>query len=409
MKVNRRILATAVVAVLLAAAGLATVLKSGPKGLEVEVLKASRGDVSPVVTADGLVAAKDTVNLSSQIMGEIVALPFPEGARVKKGDVLVRINPDTFQRDVDSARANLTAAETATRQASVTLDQRKRDWERARDLFEKGIFSTAQRDDARLALDQAELAVRSASAQAAQARAYLQKAEDNLAKTVLRSPLDGVVTAVNAKVGETAVVGTMNFAGTVILTVSDLSEIITEVEVDEADYTRLRLGQEATVTVDALGGQKYAGKVVEIGASAHAASASLQSNIRQFKVKVRILDPGGELKPGVTARVRLMADRREKVLRVPLGAVRTEEKSGQPVYFVFVNEKGKAAKKVIQTGLSDDLYTEVLSGLDEGAEVVTGPYRILRTLKEGDRLKAKPVKAEDFERHQSSAPKSEEP
>lgn len=409
MKPTGRNLAIAAVVVLLVGVVAATVLKSGSKGLEVEVLPASRGEVSPVVTADGLVAAKDTVNLSSQIMGEIVDLPFPEGSRVKKGDVLVRINPDTFQRDVDSARANLTAAETAARQAAVALEQRKRDWERARDLFEKGIFSTAQRDEYRLALDQAELTLRSAAAQAAQARAYLRKAEDNLAKTVLRSPLEGVVTAVNAKVGETAVVGTMNFAGTVILTVSDLSEIITEVEVDEADYTRLRLGQEATVTVDALGGKKYEGTVVEIGASAHLATSALQSNIRQFKVKVRILDPAGELKPGVTARVRLMADRREGVLRVPLGAIRTEEKRGQPVYFVFVNEKGKAAKRGIETGLSDDLYTEVLSGIDEGAEVVTGPYRILRTLKEGDRLKVKRAKAEDFERRAHSAPQSEEP
>lgn len=409
MKPSRRTAVIAVVGVLLLTAVVATVLKGGPKGLEVEVLEVSRGDVSPVVTADGLVAAKDTVNLSSQVMGEIVALPFPEGSKVKKGDVLVRINPDTFQRDVESARANVQAAESAARQASVVLEQRKRDWERARDLFEKGIFSTAQRDESRLALEQAELTLRSATAQAAQARATLRKAEDNLAKTTLLSPLDGVVTSVNAKVGETAVVGTMNFSGTVILTVSDLSEIVTEVEVDEADYPRLRLGQEATVTVDALGGKKYTGKVVEIGASAHAASSSLQSNIRQFKVKVRIEDPGGELRPGVTARVRLMAERREKVLRVPLGAIRTEEKSGEPVYFVFVNEKGKAVKKVVRTGLSDDLYTEVVSGLEEGAEVVLGPYRILRTLKEGDRLKAKPVKAEDFERHQKAAPQSKEP
>ncbi|MEW6759077.1 MAG: biotin/lipoyl-binding protein, partial [Acidobacteriota bacterium] len=200
-----------------------TAVNSRPKGFEVEVLKTERGDVSPTVTADGLIAAKNAVNISSQVMGEIVSIPFLEGSAVKKGNILVQINPDTYQRDVASALANLQSAEVGARQARVTLVQRRKDWERADDLFRKGIFSPSQRDDARLALDQAELAEGSASSAVAQARAYFQKAQDNLAKTTMRSPMDGVVTAVNAKVGETAVMGTMNFAGTVILTVSDLS------------------------------------------------------------------------------------------------------------------------------------------------------------------------------------------
>ncbi len=379
-----------------------SVVKSGPKGFEVEAVKVAKGDVSPMVTADGLITAKDTVNLSSQVMGEIMSIPFQEGARVHKGDVLVQINPDTYQRDVASAKANLDASMVAENQARVTLTQRQRDWDRAEDLFKQKIFSTSQRDDAKLALDQARLAADSAKAMAAQARAYFQKAQDNLAKTTMRSPIDGVVTAVNAKEGETAVMGTMNFAGTVILTVSDLSQIITEVQVDEADYPRLKLGQPVIVIVDALGGKKYEGKVIEIGASAQASSAGSQANIRQFKVKVAITSADEQLRPGVTARVKLIADKRIGVLRVPIGAIRTEEKSGEQVFFVFLDKQGKATKKIVKTGLSDDLYTEVTEGLAQDDVVIIGPYRVLRLLAEGDKVKAKILKAEELEKQQKS-------
>jgi HlyD family secretion protein len=381
---------------------VASVVKSGAKGSEVEAVKVAKGDVSPMVTADGLVTAKDTVNLSSQVMGEIVSIPFQEGARVQKGDVLVQINPDTYQRDVASAKANLDASMVAENQAKLTMTQRQRDWDRAEDLFKQNIFSTSQRDDAKLALDQARLSADSARAMAQQARAYFQKAQDNLAKTTMRSPIDGVVTAVNAKEGETAVMGTMNFAGTVILTVSDLSQIITEVQVDEADYPRLRLGQPVIVIVDALGGKKYEGKVIEIGASAQASSAGSQANIRQFKVKVAITSADEQLRPGVTARVKLIADKRVGVLRVPIGAIRTEEKSGEQVFFVFLDKQGKAAKKVVKAGLSDDLYTEVTEGLAQDDVVIIGPYRVLRLLAEGDKVKTKILKAEELEKKQKS-------
>lgn len=394
---KKRILIALGIALVVVLIVVVSAVKSGSKGLEVEVIKTAKGDVAPTVTADGLITAKNTVNISSQVMGEIVAIPFKEGSAVKKGDLLVQINPDTYQRDVASAKANLDTSEVMARQAEVTLVQRKKDWERSKDLFDQTIISTSQRDDAKLALDQADLAVKSARTQVEQARAAYQRAQDYLAKTTMRSPIDGVVTAVNAKEGETAVMGTMNFAGTVILTVSDLSEIITEVQVDEADFPRLRMGQPAVVTVDALGGKKYEGKVIEIGASAQASASGLQTNIRQFKVKVLITHPDNDLRPGVTARVRLLADKRSGVLRVPIGAVRTEEKSGEQSFFVFVDDKGKARRRIITTGLSDDLFTEIPSGLKEGDLVVIGPYRLLRTLHDGDKLTSKVVKEEDLE------------
>lgn len=395
---KKRWIIVAVIAVVLIAIVGISVAMGGKKGFDVEVATVKKGDVAPTITADGIVTALNTVNISSQVMGEITALPFKEGAHVKKGDLLVQINPDTYQRDVLSAKANLDSAGVGAHQAEVTLSQRKLDWERAKDLFEKKILSVQQRDDAKLAHDQAVLAVQSSRAMVEQARAAYQRSQDYLAKTTMRSPIDGVVTAVNAKEGETAMMGTMNIQGTVILTVSDLSEIITEVQVDEADFPRLKMAQPVVVTVDALGGKKYDGKVVEIGASAKAGASGLQANIRQFTVKVAIEKPDDQLRPGITARVRLIADKRTGVLRAPLGAIRTEEKEGAQSFFVFVSEKNKAAKKVVKTGLSDDLYTEITEGLKEGDKVVSGPYRILRTLRDGDKLKTKEIKEEDLKK-----------
>jgi HlyD family secretion protein len=368
---------------------LVSIFKSSGNQIEVEVAKIEKGKISPTVNADGVITAKVTVNMSSQVMGEILAIPYKEGTAVKKGDLLVQINPDTYERDVASAKASLDAAYVALDQAQADFSQRKRDYDRAQKLYSEKIFSDEQVENSKLAYDQAALQDKQAKTNIAMAKASFERAKDYLSKTKLLSPVDGVVTAVNAKEGETAIMGTMNFSGTVILTVSDLSEIITEVQVDEADFSRLKMGQKSTVIIDALGGKKYDGKVIEIGASAHSSTSGTQTNIRQFTVKISIDKPDADLKPGMTTRVKLYADERTAVLRVPIGAVKSELKEGDQVYFCLVNEKGKVKKSIVKTGLSDDIYMEVTSGLKEGDEVITGPYRIFKTLKEGERIKAK--------------------
>lgn len=375
--------------ILLLAVIIISVFKSSGGQLEVDAAKAEKGKISPTVNADGVVTAKVTVNISSQVMGEILAIPFKESASVKKGDLLVQINPDTYERDVASARASLDAAYVANDEAQVNLQQRNRDYERAQKLYADKIFSAEQMENAKLIYDQAALQGKHAGTNIAMAKASYERAKDYLSKTTMRSPVDGVVTAVNAKEGETAIMGTMNFSGTVILTVSDLSEIITEVQVDEADFPRLKMGQKTTVIIDALGGKKYGGKVIEIGASAHSSVTGTQANIRQFTVKISIEKPDADLKPGMTTRVKLFADERAGVLKVPIGAVKSELKEGEQVYYCLLNEKGKVKKIMVTTGLSDDLFIEVLTGLKEGDEAITGPYRIFKTLKEGERIKIK--------------------
>lgn len=374
-------------AVLITFIVVVSIFRKSQSPIEVETTKVEKGDISPTVNADGLVAAKVAVNIQSQVMGEIISLPFKEGDSVKKGDLLVQINPDTYERDVSSAKASLDAALVALDESEVNLAQRKRDYERALKLHQDKIFSDDQLENSKLIYDQAILQNREAKTRVAQAKATLERAKDYLAKTTLRSPIDGVITTLNAKEGETAIMGTMNFAGTVILIVSDLSEIITEVQVDEADFQKLKMGQKATVIIDALGGKKYDGKVIEIGASAQQSSSGLQTNIRQFKVKIAITNPDKDLKPGMTTRAKLYAEERKGVLKIPIGAVKSEIKNGEQQYFCLKVEKGKVKKCEIKTGLADDINIEIISGLNEGEEVITGPYRIFKTLKEGDKVK----------------------
>lgn len=386
-----------VLALLIVIIVIVSITRKSGSSVEVETTKVEKGDISPTVNADGLIAAKVAVNIQSQVMGEIISLPFKEGDSVKKGDLLVQINPDTYERDVSSAKASLEAALVTLEESEVNLAQRKRDYERAVKLHQDKIFSEEQLENAKLVYDQAILQNKEAKTRVAQAKATLERAKDYLSKTTLRSPIDGVITTLNAKVGETAIMGTMNFAGTVILTVSDLSEIITEVQVDEADFQKLKMGQKATVIIDALGGKKYEGKVIEIGASAQQSSSGLQTNIRQFKVKIAIINPDKDLKPGMTTRAKLYADERKGVLKVPIGAVKSEIQNGEQQYFCLKVEKGKVKKSEVKTGLADDINIEIISGLNEGEEVITGPYRIFKTLKEGEKVKTKKMPKESKE------------
>lgn len=372
-----------------------SIMKKSGRTVEVETTKVEKGDISPTVNADGLVAAKVAVNIQSQVMGEIVSLPFKEGDSVKKGDLLVQINPDTYQRDVSSAKASLDAALVALDESEVNLTQRKRDYERALKLYQEKIFSDEQLENSKLIYDQAILQNKEAKTRVAQAKAAYERAQDYLAKTTIRSPIDGVITILNTKEGETAIMGTMNFAGTVLLVVSDLSEIITEVQVDEADFPKLKMGQKATVIIDALGGKKYEGKVVEIGASAQQSTSGLQTNIRQFKVKIAITNPDSDLRPGMTTRVKLYADPRIGVLKVPIGSVKSDVKDGEQQYYCLIVEKNKVKRCEVKTGLADDINIEIVSGLKEGDEVITGPYRIFKTLKEGEKVKTKKAPKEN--------------
>ncbi len=386
----------AIVGIVVAVAGLvvwASLASSNGRGKVVEVGKAGRRTVVARVKASGTVNPKTKVEIQSKVMGEIISLPVQEGDRVVAGQVVAEIEKALYVAARDQARAvldqttvNLERARVEEANAALTL-------ERVRRLRQEGIASQEELDRATLAHQSAVIAVRAQEETIRQARSALQRAVEDLERTTIRSPIDGVVTALNVEKGETAIIGTMNFAGSVLMTIGDLSEMLVEVDVAESEVVSLSPGQEASVTVDAMPEVTLAGRVVEIGSS-----GLRQGDVVKFRVKVALLDPDPRVRPGMTARVAVTTATASEVVAVPQQAVQTRwlDSRGKEVEFregdtsrrevkvVYTMEGGKAVRHEVTTGINDELWVEVREGLAEGAEVIVGPYRVLRQLKDGD-------------------------
>jgi len=269
-----------------------------------------------VVTWGGEVQARTKVNISSNIFGAIVALPVKEGGIVRKGDVLVRIDPERYNAEAHSLEASLRMARVGVEQEENrhrTLESQLR---RAEGLRGQGILPDESYEQTRLAYDSSTIQLKSLKEQISQAEAALAKAKDELAKTVIYSPIDGKVTQLNTEVGEQVNVGTTNVPGSTIMVISDMGEVLAEVDVDESQVVKVRVGQPAKVTVDAVEKYDYRGRVSEIRNSARK-----KQDVNVFGVKVQLENPDNRLRPGMSARARIEIERREKVLKVPIQAV----------------------------------------------------------------------------------------
>lgn len=348
-------------------------------------------DVEPVVrrapfrsyvTGSGEIVAARYADIGSSVMGRLVALAVREGEAVKAGQVLARIDAVPATSDADAAAAAL-AALTAERAAlAASADEAERALARARALRADGVTSQAELDQAIAAADSARSNLEAAEKRVAEGQARLARARDGLAKTEITAPMDGVVTRLAAREGEMVVVGVQNQPGTILMTLSDLSSIDAEVEIAEADVLRLAVGQPAVVTLEALPSREFAGQVEEIGASAlPVASGAVAA--REFRVVVRIAQPTAELRPGLTADVRILTEERAEALTVPLQAVVLRpgadgaERSG-----VFVVDGRQARFTPVETGIVGGLEVEV-NGIAPAATVVVGPYAALRELADG--------------------------
>ena len=363
------------------------------KGVAVEVEKAARRDVVARVKASGEINPKRKVEIQSKVIGEIVSLPVREGDPVRSGQVVVEIEKATYVAARDQARAALDQATVNLERARAELANAEVSFDRLTRLHREGIAAQDALDQARLVRDSAEIAVRSQQEAIRQARSAYQRSVEDLERTTIRAPMDGFVTALNVEQGETAVMGTMNFQGSVLMVIGDTSEMVAEVEVAESDVVPLALGQDATVHLDALVDTPLAGKVVEIGAS-----GVKQSDVVKFKVKVGLATPDPRVKPGMTARVEITTERAAGVLAVPQQSVQTRwlDRAGKEVErregdsdqrelsAVYLRAGAKAERREVKTGAHDELWVEVREGLAEGDEVITGPYRVLRKLKGGD-------------------------
>jgi HlyD family secretion protein len=394
---------------LLAVAGFATATLSrqGDQAVSVELTATARQQVVETVEAVGRIQPVVSIDLSADVSGKILQLPVKEGDWVEQGQLLVQLDRERYVAEVESAQANLRGAEANVRLAREQVIKVEKDHERLADLHAKNLESQASLDSARASMQVERARAEAAGDNVEQARAALKQAQDSLSKTTIYAPVSGTVSKLNKEVGEIAVGS--QFQSDVILTISNLAGMEALVDVDENDVVSLAIGDVATIEVDALPGQRFDGVVTEIASSAKTNAQGTTDQRTEFEVKVALTAPSPELRPGMTASAEIITETREAALAVPLQsvAVRTPEQLVGPdgdvadlgtldpdregfVDVVWVVENGRAVAREVETGIQSDSLIEILEGLAEGEQVVTGSYRaISKDLVHGAAVEAK--------------------
>lgn len=378
----------------------------------VQTEKVERRDITQTVTATGKIDPEFKVLITPEVSGEIVYLPVKEGQRVRKGDLLLKIKQDQYLAQRDRAVANLQSAKASLAIQKIQLKKIESDYNRVQELFKKGLSSEVELEAIKAQYETARAQVLAAESTVQQMEAAVKEANENLAKTVITSPMDGIVSQLNVKLGE-RVLGTGFTQGSNLMTIADLSKMVAVVDVDENDVVLISIGDTAKVKVDAFPGKVFTGVVYEIGNTAKSKGLGTQEEVVNFEIKIRILDSNVDLKPGMSCNAEIMTDTRTNVLAVPIQSVtirgkeaisKEEKKSDEEEIVtvekkkedldtkalegVFIIENAKAKFVKVKTGISDDTYIEIIEGLKGGEEVVTGSYRaISRELKDGSKVR----------------------
>ncbi len=374
------------------------------KGLGVQVATVGKENLTAKVSANGKVQAVTKADISANVMGQVTRLAVKEGDRVTRGQFLMEIDPRSARANADAMQANLQAAQSDLISATANLAQAKSDLARAKANREAGIIAAADFEKIRTTYETATATQETSRRRTEQAKANVAQSHVGLGNSTITAPMDGVVTARRIELGETAVPGIQNSAGTVLVTISDMSKVEAEMEVDEASIPSVKLGQEAQIRIDAYPNQTFRGQVTEVGGSPMLKLSSNEAT--KFKVKVWIKDPPLTIKPGLSAQADIYTGNRDQALAIPFqslvmreiklkpgevrqpGAAREEEG-------LFISEAGKAKFLAVKTGLMGDLSVEVVSGLKGGETLITGPNRILRDLKGGEKVRAEKPKAKE--------------
>jgi HlyD family secretion protein len=394
------------------------VIGNKDKGKEVEIANAETGTIIETVSATGKIQPEIEVKIASMVSGEIISLPIKEGQVVKKGDLLVKINPDLYTSGLNRSVANLSGSKAGLSQSDASFNEAKANYERNKTLFEKGIISKSDWDKAVSSFEVAKANKQSAYYNVQSASATVNEAKDNLGRTVIYAPADGTISVLNVELGE-RVLGTQQMAGTELLRVANLNNMEVEVDVNENDIVKIKVGDMANVEVDAYLKKQFKGVVTSISNSASTALTADQ--VTNFKVKVRILKDSykdliagkpvtySPFRPGMTATVDIITTTRANVVKVPISSVvvksdttavkigqvedpesdvkKATPKSDKKLECVFVKVGNKAKIRIIKTGIQDDTNIEVLSGLKKGEVVITGPYTtVSKDLNSGDKV-----------------------
>lgn len=425
---SKKVLGAAVALVVVAGIVGFSVTRDSRKRVQVQVDKVGKKDLVQVVTASGEVRPRRYVNVGANVSGRLIEIAVKEGDPVKKGQILARVESERYEAGARQGEAGVAAARADLSRAEADLVATRLAFDRTRQMRDDNLVSAQAFDQAEAEFKMKTAAVEAARRRVAQLQAQLDSTRDELLKTTVYAPMDGVVTNLPKEAGE-MVIGAMSFNPTVIMTVADLSVMECEVMVDETDFRNLKLGQEAKVKVDALEGLEMKGEVTEIGASAlvrgsgsqAAAQATLGANTgnqpKDFRVTITIKAPPANLRPGLNATADITTARREKAVAVPVQAVVVREvnkegkvvdpdamasggserqgntvaeqarEKGEEKDGVFVVEKDKAAFKPVKTGIMGETDIEITEGLAEGTQIVTGSYRTLRNLKDQAAIK----------------------
>ncbi|MGQ9618539.1 MAG: efflux RND transporter periplasmic adaptor subunit [Candidatus Aminicenantia bacterium] len=369
-------------------------LRSSKKaGISCETEKVKKDELISKVSASGEVKPKKYVNISSNIPGMIEKIYVKEGEIVEAGQILIKLDSAQYEASVERDKAYIASLEEELKNADVNLKKSESSYKRSIELHKEELISDEALENAKSQYEMALSQRNSLLHKIAQAKASLQSTMDSLNKTIILSPIEGVVTSLKVEEGEVAVVGTMNNPGTILLTIADLSVMEVEIDVDETDVINVKPGQMAEVKVDAIPEKVIVGEVTEVGSSAKQSSALLSSSTsskeaKDFKVVVTLKNPPPELKPGLSASADIIVAKKESVLKVPISClVVRESEDKKEEEGVFVVKDGKAQFKKIVKGITGEMEIEVLSGLNEGDEIIVGPYKALRTIKDGDFVK----------------------
>ena len=441
MTLKAKIAIGVLVVTVLVVAGALTTLQSRNNGTQVRVEEVGRRDLEAIVTASGNIRARRTVDISSDVSGRIVELNVDEGDDVEEGQILLRIDQTQFQAAVAQSRAALSQREAQAAQQNASLIQATREYDRMQGLWTRDstLVSRQQVDDAATQVEVAQALFTAAEHGVDQASATLAEAEDRLSKTTIRAPISGKVTRLNIELGETAIVGTMNNPGSLLLTVSDLSVIEAVMQVDETDVPDISIGDSAALELDAFPDTEFAGTVTEIGNSAirppSSAAGTGQTPTIDFEVVITLEDPPVELRPDLSTTADIVTEIRDQALTIPIIALTIRERpissseAGDPEANnpgsddhegggsedlqetreeepgeedeeeegVFIVRDGEAHFVPVTVGIAGQEYFEVLSGLSEGDTVVSGPYQRVRELSDGDAVRTDSTGADEGE------------
>jgi HlyD family secretion protein len=363
------------------------VISRRPRGTLVDTTRVSKREIfRSYVTASGEIVAKQYADIGASVMGRVISLSVKEGDRVRTGQVLAKLDPVRAASDVEAAQAAVKALGEDLKAAEARLIEAKLTAERNATLVDQGLLPKAQGDASKASLDAARAQLDAIRNRTDQANAQLRGVRDSLAKTSVVAPIDGIVTRLQVREGEMVVIGLQNQPGTTLMRLVGASGLNAELKVAEADALRLKVGQTARVTVDALQGREFAGVVSEIGASSLPPVSAQAASAREFRVVISLDQNDGSLRPGISCDAEILVAEKSSVLVAPLQAVVTRETAGREESGVFVWRDGRAVFTRVTLGLISGLDAEV-SGLAEGDEIVLGPLATLRALKDGETLR----------------------